>query len=315
MMPKPFLDISVESDRKTKLHVLFNFQEDNKWELKVDRVPGQKMTIEVTVNGQKWTGVGNLNQGEMKLNLKMDSEFSGKHFNVDFDLNPSGMWGLHVTGDIDGPVDIKWTMQRDFTMGEISMKYKNQNYAFMQLKGNAEMRGMIPVMFDYVVKYNIQDAEQQQGKAKLKFDARTPAKRFEINYAPKTGTPFEYVFDFDLSSGFKYDSDLKMNGQVVEKATGSLVSWHPCLRAPHRRSSLLEQEDNARPGVPGHPQRPPLRPLPSVHHGQRLRGDPELLPSFPEPTPTAAHPPKVPLVLHDRLATSGGEEAAPTFRP
>merc|ERR1712156_721344 len=35
MMPKPFLDISVESDRKTKLHVLFNFQEDNKWELKV----------------------------------------------------------------------------------------------------------------------------------------------------------------------------------------------------------------------------------------------------------------------------------------
>merc|ERR1719331_3050411 len=28
-MPKPFLDIAVESDRKTKLHVLFNFEEDN----------------------------------------------------------------------------------------------------------------------------------------------------------------------------------------------------------------------------------------------------------------------------------------------
>merc|ERR1719150_2106376 len=91
-MPKPFLDISVESDRKTKLHVLFNFQEDNKWELKVDRVPGQKMTIEATVNGKKWTGVGNLNQGEMKLNLKMDSKFTGKHYTLDFDLNPSGMW-------------------------------------------------------------------------------------------------------------------------------------------------------------------------------------------------------------------------------
>merc|ERR1712088_633617 len=44
-MPKPFLDIAVESDRKTKLHVLFNFEEDNKWELKIDRIPGQKMTI------------------------------------------------------------------------------------------------------------------------------------------------------------------------------------------------------------------------------------------------------------------------------
>merc|ERR550532_3063936 len=102
-MPKPFLDIAVESDRKTKLHVLFNFEEDNKWELKIDRVPGQKMTIEATINGQKWTGVGNLNQGDMKLNLKMDSEFTGKHFSVDFDLNPAGMWGLHVTGDVEVP--------------------------------------------------------------------------------------------------------------------------------------------------------------------------------------------------------------------
>merc|ERR1711899_514882 len=58
----------------------------------------------------------------------------GKHFDVDFDLNPSGMWGLHVTGDVDGPVDIKWTMQKDFTMGEISMKYKNQNYAILPEK-------------------------------------------------------------------------------------------------------------------------------------------------------------------------------------
>merc|ERR1719500_326303 len=204
-MPKPFLDIAVESDRKTKLHVLFNFEEDNKWELKIDRVPGQKMTIEATINGQKWTGVGNLNQGDMKLNLKMDSEFTGKHFNVDFDLNPAGMWGLHITGDVEGPVDAKWTMQKDFTMGEISIKYKNKNYAFMQLK------------------CNINDAEQHQGKAKLKFDGWTPAKRFEISFAPKTGTPFEYVFDFDLSAGFKYDSDLKMNGVLVEKITGDFT--------------------------------------------------------------------------------------------
>merc|ERR1712061_809551 len=222
-MPKPFLDIAVESDRKTKLHVLFNFEEDNKWELKIDRVPGQKMTIEAVIDGQKWTGVGTLNQGDMKLNLKVDSEFTGKHYNMDFDLNPAGMWGLHVTGDVEGPVDAKWTMEKDFTMGEISIKYKNQNYAFMQLKGNAEMRGMFPVMFDYVVKYNINDAEQHQGKAKLKFDARTPAKRFEINYAPKTGTPFECVFDFDLSAGFKYDWDLKVNGAQVEKATGDFT--------------------------------------------------------------------------------------------
>merc|ERR1712121_270968 len=102
------------------------------------------MTIEAGIDGQKWTGVANLNQGEMKLNLKVDSEFTGKHYTLDFDLNPAGLWGLHVTGDVDGPVDAKWTMQKDFTMGEIVVKYKNQNYAFMQLKGNAEMRALFP---------------------------------------------------------------------------------------------------------------------------------------------------------------------------
>merc|ERR1712110_438578 len=205
---------------KTKLHVLFNFEEDNKWELKIDRVPGQKMTIEAVIDGQKWTGVGTLNQGDMKLNLKVDSEFTGKHYTLDFDLNPAGMWGIHVTGNVDGPVDAKWTMQKDWTMGEIVMKYKNQNYAFMQLKGNAEMRGLFPVMFDYVVKYNINDAMEHQGKAKMKFDGKTPAKKFEMSFAPKTGTPMDFVWNVDFSAGYKYDYEFKVNAVTVEKGDG-----------------------------------------------------------------------------------------------
>merc|ERR1711990_783763 len=102
----------------------------------------------------------------------------------------------------------------------IVMKYKNQNYAFMQLKGNAEMRGMFPVMFDYVVKYNINDAMQHQGKAKMKFDGKTPSKKFEMSFAPKTGTPMDLVWNMDFSSGFKYDYDLKINALTVEKGEG-----------------------------------------------------------------------------------------------
>merc|ERR1712013_663088 len=158
--------------------------------------------------------------GEMKLNLKMDSEFTGKHYTLDFDLNPSGMWGIHITGDVDGPVDAKWTMQKDYTMGEIVVKYKNQNYAFMQLKGNAEMRGVFPVVFDYVVKYNIKDAMEHQGKAKMKFDGKTPAKKFEMSFVPKTGTPMDLIWNMDFSSGFKYDYDFKMNAVTMEKGNG-----------------------------------------------------------------------------------------------
>merc|ERR1719295_1630418 len=81
-------------------------------------------------------------------------------------------------------------MQKDFTMGEIVVKYKNQNYAFMQLKGDAEMRGLFPVMFDYVVKYNINDVIEHQGKAKMKFDGKTPAKKFEMSLLPRQEHPW-----------------------------------------------------------------------------------------------------------------------------
>merc|ERR550525_815744 len=103
----------------------------------------------------------------------------------------------------------------------------------MHLKGDTEMQGMVPSMFDYVVKYNLpilelyinptRTAQDYQGKAKLKFDATAPAKKFEISFAPKTGAPFDYTFDFDLSSGFKYDSDLKLNSVTVEKVVGEFT--------------------------------------------------------------------------------------------
>ena len=69
------------------------------------------------------------------------------------------MWGLHepqmhVTGDVDGPVDAKWTMQKDFTMGEDVVKYKNQNFAFMQLKGNAEEHNILDGKTWYHIKYD-----------------------------------------------------------------------------------------------------------------------------------------------------------------
>merc|ERR1719447_978804 len=83
-------------------------------------------------------------------------------------------------------------------MGEIVVKYKNQNYAFMQLKGNAEMRGVFPVMFD----------------------GKTPAKKFEMSFAPKTGTPMDFVWNVDFSAGYKYDYDFKVNAVTVEKGDG-----------------------------------------------------------------------------------------------
>merc|ERR1712158_210742 len=78
-------------------------------------------------------------------------------------------------------------MQKDFKLGEINVQYKDQKYAYMQLKGEGQVEGFYPKLFDYVLKYNIQDSVDHQGKAKLKIDARAPAKKFEMSFAPKVG--------------------------------------------------------------------------------------------------------------------------------
>merc|ERR1712088_978190 len=126
------------------------------------------------VNGHKYTGVGTIDMAAMKLNLRVTYE--AKVFNLDFDLNPAGEWGIHVTGDVDGPIDAKFTMQKDFKLGEINVQYKDQKYAYMQLKGEGQLEGFYPKLFDYVLKYNIQDSVDHQGKAELKIDGAVVEK-------------------------------------------------------------------------------------------------------------------------------------------
>merc|ERR1712180_387996 len=72
----------------------------------------------------------------------------------------------------------------------------------------------------FQLKYNIKDAMEHQGKAKMKFDGKTPAKKFEMSFAPKTGTPMDLIWNMDFSSGFKYDYDFKMNAVTMEKGNG-----------------------------------------------------------------------------------------------
>merc|ERR1712149_17849 len=55
---------------------------------------------------------------------------------------------------------------------------------------------------------------------KMKFDGKTPAKKFEMSFAPKTGTPMDLIWNMDFSSGFKYDYDFKMNAVTMEKGNG-----------------------------------------------------------------------------------------------
>ena len=216
--PRPFFDLSLESDHETKAQGVFIYNHDNRWEFKLERVPGHSITADFILNGVSYTGTFTLDKAAKKLNVVANN--NGHDIILDFELNPSGEWGLHVTGDVYGPVDAKWTMQPDFKKGDIVVKHDNKNIAFIQLTGEAEMAATIPMFINYVVKYNIDDGQTHQGKAKVRYDGKSTAKKVQINFTPITGKTFDYVFEFDFNAGFKYLSELKLNGKKVEVWTG-----------------------------------------------------------------------------------------------
>merc|ERR1719295_2546613 len=78
-------------------------------------------------------------------------------------------------------------------MGEIVVKYKNQNYAFMQLKGNAEMRGVFPVKYDYDFKVNAVTVEKGDGEYKWV----NSAQKFELmtkdTFVVSKQSPFHWM--------------------------------------------------------------------------------------------------------------------------
>merc|ERR1712010_409109 len=78
-------------------------------------------------------------------------------------------------------------------MGEIVVKYKNQNYAFMQLKGNAEMRGMFPVKYDYEFKVNAVTMEKGDGEYKWVNNAQKFELMSKDTYVVSKQSPFHWM--------------------------------------------------------------------------------------------------------------------------
>merc|ERR1719357_2263326 len=173
--PNPFFDFSVESDRKTKLHGVFKYDNDNHWEIKVDRVPGQSITGVVTINGMEYKLIGTLDMAAKKLNVKLMG-FQGRTHELDFKINTGAEYGFFVTGDGHGPVDIKMVVKKHMKKIDFVVKYNNVNYAYIKLNGDAVMQGVIPTKVDYIMKYNIMDSEME-GKAKVNYNGQAPANR------------------------------------------------------------------------------------------------------------------------------------------
>merc|ERR1712032_951917 len=196
--PSPFFDFSMESDRMTKLHGVFKYDTDNHWEIKVDRVPGQSITGVVTINSVEYKLIGTLDMAAKKLNVMLMG-FQGRTHELDFKMTTAGEYGIFVTGDVHGPVDIKMVIKKDLKKIDFVVKHKNVNYA-------------------YIMKYNIMDSEME-GKAKVNYNGQAPAGTLKISFVPKHGEDLN--LDFKMSGpnmrGWRFDFESTRSGTTLTK--------------------------------------------------------------------------------------------------
>jgi hypothetical protein len=269
--PNPFLDITVDSDMATKLYSTFKYDNDNLWAMNIDYTPGSSITGVVTINGIEYkmvgtldmaaksiTGVATINGVEYtlactldmaskKIHLKLTNFPHGKTHTLDIKMNNIDEYGLFVTGDVHGPVDIKF-VTKDFKRMDLVVKHNNKNYAFIKFTGDTVIDGMVPKKMDYIMKYNIMDS-MVEGKAKVNFDAQTPIKTMHVSFVPKTGKNMNVDFkwegnlisathkfaNFDFESTidgitytkFHHESDLKNDDNIFTIENKNEITMDP----------------------------------------------------------------------------------------
>merc|ERR1719334_2628011 len=190
---------------------------DNHWEIKVDRIPGQSITGVVTIDGVEYKLIGTLDMAAKKLNVKLMG-FQGRTHELDFKMTTAGEYGIFVTGDVHGPVDIKMVVKKDMKKIDFVVKYNNVNYAYIKLNGDAVMQGVIPTKVDYIMKYNIMDSEME-GKAKVNYNGQAPAKTLKMSFVPKDGEDLNLDFKMTGPSmqGWRFDFEAQRSGTTLTK--------------------------------------------------------------------------------------------------
>merc|ERR1712073_160097 len=101
------MEMDIEFNGGSAIDGLFDMKVDYKFIQKfmflADRPQEGSFVLYRKMEGGMWkTRVTIDNNNKMPkpfLDIAVESEFTGKHYNLALDLNPAGMWGIHVTGE------------------------------------------------------------------------------------------------------------------------------------------------------------------------------------------------------------------------
>merc|ERR1719357_206465 len=221
MQPRPFIDLSLESDNENMLNGYVVYQ-DLRFDLKVLRVVGQSITVNFVDRGVEYTARAILDRAANKMNF----EITGPElrYALDIELNPAGAWGLHVAGDIYGPLEVQFLMQKDLKSGRMIINYNSKSYVVIKVTGEAEMAEKnLPTNVNYVIKYSIGEGHTYQGKAKIIFNVDTTDKKLLVSLVPENHHSMDFNIELDTANPMKkYKMEIKKDGRQVQMVEGEV---------------------------------------------------------------------------------------------
>jgi len=215
--PSPFFDVDIESDRMTKLYGTFRFDDDNKWEMKIDRVPGSSITGVFIINGVQYKIISNLDTAAKKVSVQLMGHDGHTH-QLELRMTTGAEYGFLATGDVYGPVNVKMVIMKDMKKIDFVVKHNNINYAYVKLNGEAVMAGVLPQKVDYIMKYNIMDSEWE-GKAKVNFNGQAATKTIKMSFVPTGGQDLTIDFKWTTPNmrGYRIDFQSTRSGVTLTK--------------------------------------------------------------------------------------------------
>merc|ERR1739844_154228 len=222
---KKLFEIYLESNHVDHFVGKATFDNDNTWEMTVSRVPGKSITVNFLQNGVGYTLVASIDKAAWTANVKVT--VPGRKFNLNFQLNPAGKWGVQITGDVYGPVGIMMVLSKDLKEAELNIKHRDNVYALVRLTGDVKMNGLVPQKFKYVSTYTFMQGpsftmEKQEGQAKIHFDGFSPKKAFIVEFIPKGGIQGKVDLTIKPTNpGFTYKLEITQGGKSYLKTEGT----------------------------------------------------------------------------------------------
>merc|ERR1719508_720232 len=191
----------------------------------VTMVPRKSITITFLQNGVGYTLVGIFDKTTLTANVKLT--IPGKTFHLDLALNPTGKYGVQVTGDINGPLGVLMVLKKDLTGAEINIKHRDNVYALVKLVGDATLAGVIPTKFKYETTYTFMHGpaftmEKLEGQAKIHFDVLAPKKVVVVEFIPTGGVQGKVELTVEiLNTGVTYVFEITHGGESYLKTEGT----------------------------------------------------------------------------------------------